>query len=713
MYKGNFKFMLYRSCCSNTLGFAIEAEQYLYNNPTVSAIKSLSLVEIIIKKLYNQFPIKSLEEWNLNDILNNKDFSELINKSILELINEISQNTNYLIEYDEDLDDDYKDIYALEILKKAYIIAYWFYTCFNVCTCSFEEFEKPQRFYVYETFSIEDALYEYKNIKNCNYKLSNYEKINQTDFKVRNNEIAYRMGFTEDQIFLNDIFKGYELTNSQKNAIKNLDDFFNDQSQKVFLLKGYGGTGKTFLTKGITDYLEEKGINFVLAAPTGKAAKVIQNKTNKLATTIHKAIYFFKDLYDDYKDDRKIDTFKIFFNIDENNIQPSDTVFIFDEASMIGDNYQKNEFFRFGSERLLSDLIKFTNILDEKFNNKIIFIGDTAQLPPIGMKTSPALDTNYFYEKLNMKVNSCELTDVVRQEKQSGILINSINLRKQMLNRDLQNGVSLDFNYEDINEIDEKDLITKYVQSCDGLISDNSIIIASKNELVDNYNTLVRDYFFPNKRYITVGDKVMAIENCRNPDFPIYNGDYGYVQIVDDDIIQRDVTVRTKIDDAVITVTIPLRFKRVQIEFIGINKPFIIETFIFENILYRNRIYAHSSFKNDIKKYVLSDNDIATIEKKALYLDISNRAEELGIKSDKNKFIKFLAEDPYYNSLKIKFGYAITCHKAQGSEWKKVFLNPTYHNKFSMDYLKWLYTAITRSSENLYIINSSLDKEII
>jgi hypothetical protein len=709
MYRGNFKYMINSSCCSDVIEYLINAEESLYRDPVISTICMLSYCEIIVKKIYNQYSLGFDINWDLKNMLDNDAFSNLVNREILKLFKYIDDKGMYLIYYDEDLLDDIKEQEALELLKAINIIAYWFYKSFRIGEHILEEFIPPVQFYFgCDDESIKHVYKEYRKIRfTMTYKLPKYIKMTQSDFIIQNNEVAKSLGFKKDFIFLNDVFSGVELTNSQKNAIDKLDLFLNDSDEKIFVLKGFGGTGKTFLTKGITDYFELREINYILAAPTGKAAKVIQNKTLKSATTIHKAIYSFRDLQDESKEKNE-DTYKIFFNIDEHSVQPSNTVFIFDEASMIGDNYQKNEFYKFGSAKLLSDLFQFTNIFDKKFNNKIIFIGDTAQLPPIGMKTSPALDINYLYDKLQINVKSTELTDVVRQQKQSGILLNSINLRKQMLNKNFQNGASLDLNYDDINEIKESDLISEYIKSCNGQISDNSIIIASKNELVDNYNSLVRDYFFPNKKYITEDDKVMAIENYRDPNFPIFNGDYGYVKVVYDDIIQRDIAVRTTIENESITVTVPLRFKRVQIEFIGINNPFTIDALIFENILYRNKIYANSSFENDIKRYVLSDSDIAAIEKKALYLDVANRAEMLGIKDDKKKFRKFMAEDPYYNALKVKFGYAITCHKAQGSEWENVFLNCNYHNKYSLDYLRWLYTAITRSTKKLYLINSPI-----
>ena len=707
MYQGNFKFMLLNSCCSDIIEYLINAEQSVYTESMVTTVNILSFAEIIVKKIYNHYSFKINNNWSLMDMLNNEKFKELINRSILQNLYEIDKIGNYLLEYVDDLDDDYKEEHALQMLKTSYVIAYWYYCSFNFGEKIYDDFKEPLFCCNFDEDTIEEMLLKYKSIQdNCTYKFNNNVKLTQGEFKIQNNEVAQIMGFEKDEILLNDIFKEYELTTSQERAIDKLDDFLQDKDQKIFLLKGYGGTGKTFLTKGLTDYLNNSKINFILAAPTGKAAKVIQNKTNQSACTIHKAIYQFKDLIDDLKD-KDVETYKFYFNVDENSVQPSNTIFIIDESSMISDNYSKNEFFNFGSGKLLSDLLKFTNISDDKFNNKIIFIGDTAQLPPVGMNRSPALDPDYFKEKLDFTVDSCELTDVVRQQQESGILINSLKLREKIQSKSWQSGTTyeIDCNYSDISSISEENLIDKYLEFY-RQSDDNAVIIAHNNQTVDDYNRMVRKQIFPNNCYATIGDKVMAIENYRDPNYSIFNGDYGRILSVDDEFIQRDIKLTTTIDDEKITTTIPLRFKKMEIEFSDTNKSFTIETIIFENTLDRDLVYDNTSFGDDIKKYVLSNNDIGKIEKLALYLDVLRRAKKVGIKSNTKDFKKFIAEDIYFNSLKIKFGYAITCHKAQGSEWKNVFLNTKAHNKFTKDYLRWLYTAITRSSKNLYIINS-------
>jgi len=405
---------------------------------------------------------------------------------------------------------------------------------------------------------------------------------------------------------------------------------------------------------------------------------------------------------------KHVETYKFYFNVDENSVQPSNTIFIIDESSMISDNYSKNEFFNFGSGKLLSDLLKFTNITDDKYNNKIIFIGDMAQLPPVGMNRSPALDPDYFKEKLDFTVDSYELTDVVRQQQESGILINSLKLREKIQSKAWQSGTTyeIDCNYSDMSSISEENLIDKYLESYYKQNDDNAVIIAHNNQTVDDYNRMVRKKIFPTNRYATIDDKVMAIENFRDPNYSIFNGDYGRILSIKDEFIQRDIKLTTTIDDEKITTTIPLRFKKMEIEFSDTNKSFTIETIIFENSLDRDLVYDNTGFGADIKKYALSNNDIGKIERLALYLDVLRRAKKIGIKSNTKDFKKFIAEDIYFNSLKIKFGYAITCHKAQGSEWKNVFLNTKAHNKFTKDYLRWLYTAITRSSEKLFIIDN-------
>lgn len=695
MYNGNFQFMLNSSCCSDVLDHLVLAEEAFCRNPVVSAVSLLSFVEIIVKKIFNQY---SFQIQSLNEMLEHKDFSELINTSILAEFQKVNEKANYLLEFVDDLNEDCQEESLLEALKGAYLIAYWFFNSFELGSCTFDKFKQSSSgYYGYDDEFIEEIFRQYKKVRNCQtYRLNKDIQLSQYDFKIQNNLVSEKMGFPKDDLNfkLKDFF--WNMTNSQENAVKEIGEFLDNASKKLYILQGFSGTGKTHTTKGLTDYLDKVEKNYVLIAPTGKAARVIQSKTNKAAQTIHKCIYELKYLKDN------IDSYKMIFHHDEAISRPSNTVFIVDEASMISDNYSKQEYFRFGSGKLLSDLIEFTNVNEPKFNNKVIFIGDTMQLPPVGMQTSPALSKDYLGKTYNLNAGVSELTDVVRQQKESGILKNATKIREH-IESTRANFLKMDFSHDDVVRIDKNKLVEKYLEQAKG----SSIIIAYSNKTVDTYNDKIREQLFPSEKYITKGDEIMAVANNNKLSIDVNNGDHGRVVNVDSNFEVREVIVKKKINDEDILVTVPLVFKIVEVDFSDINQkgcPF--KALIFENILYRSLIYKNTEFEQIISKYGLSDSDIERIEKLALYKDVIFRAESVGIKPNSKKFQEFIFEDQYFNSLKIKFGYAITCHKAQGSEWKNVFLeSKTYVNSAAKDYLRWLYTAITRASKNLYLIS--------
>ena len=225
--------------------------------------------------------------------------------------------------------------------------------------------------------------------------------------------------------------KNYKLTNDQTELVLELERFINSSSS-VFLLKGYAGTGKTFMMKGLTDFFVNTNRSFKMAAPTGRAAKVISQKTKHKAYTIHKSIYSSKDLKEfKTKDESGTETFKFYYEL-KNNEDPLNTVYIIDESSMLSNVYSEGEFFRFGSGYLLKDLLKFINIDNNDQDKKIIFIGDNAQLPPVNMNFSPALDSNYLKENYNIYSSEFELTEVLRQNTNSGILHNATKLRQSL-----------------------------------------------------------------------------------------------------------------------------------------------------------------------------------------------------------------------------------------------------------------------------------------
>ena len=366
----------------------------------------------------------------------------------------------------------------------------------------------------------------------------------------------------------------------------------------------------------------------------------------------------------------------------------ANTVFIIDEASMIADVYHEEEFFRFGSGYLLRDFFKFVNLDHNDHRKKVIFIGDDAQLPPVGMSFSPALDDKYLYREHNVKSIRYELTEVVRQKADSGVMHNSINLRKS-LKKGIFNQLTIDLNYPDLSKVSYQELLPCYIDSCRGEINSESIVLANSNADVAAYNRLIREHFFPNIEEITRGDKVMAVSNSNAYGFFISNGDFGLVREVLSNTERRNITLRRKNKEMnkVEEIIISLAFRDIIIGFKsleGVSHFFQVR--ILENLLYSE----YSGLTSD--------------ESKALYLDFCIRHPHL--KGGSLKFKETLRSDPYFNALRLKFGYAITCHKAQGSEWNHVFVKcKTHQNQLSADYFRWFYTAITHTSNKLYLLD--------
>lgn len=481
-----------------------------------------------------------------------------------------------------------------------------------------------------------------------------------------------------DKLNLSNFFQKYNLTNSQRELVNQLETFIDapNSSQNIFLLKGYAGTGKTFITRGLTEYLKEIKRTFILAAPTGKAAKVISNKTQNEAYTIHKTIYSTNDIKE-YKENENDKTYKFYFDLRVNE-DPNNTIYIIDEASMISNVYGEPEFFRFGSGFLLQDLLKYINIDCNDHNKKIIFIGDNAQLPPIGMNFSPALDKQYLAKNFNLLVNEYELTEVVRQKSDSGILKNTIPIRKSLSNQTF-NQLDIDTNYNDISHVEHENFLNTYLIQCNNKIAQDTIVIAFSNASVKEYNDRIREYFFPgNSNNIVINDKVLVVSNNANYEIFISNGDFGIVQEVSHKPEIRQIVTKNGI------INETLYFRDITILFYDINNiPHSIKCKIVENLLYSD-------------KPNLSSN-----EHKALYVDFMMRHPHL--KANTKEWKDALKNDPYFNALKIKFGYAITCHKAQGSEWRNVFLNcKTHQSVLSQSYFRWIYTALTRTSEKLF-----------
>ncbi|MBE9467599.1 MAG: AAA family ATPase [Bacteroidetes bacterium] len=443
----------------------------------------------------------------------------------------------------------------------------------------------------------------------------------------------------------------YELTN----LIINFERQHKDN--EIFLLKGYAGTGKTTIISSFVKILNNLHLKTVLLAPTGRAAKVLSFYSGKNAYTIHKKIYRQKSAKDGFG--------KFVLN---KNLH-SYTFFIVDEASMISNS--SNEATMFGSGRLLEDLIEYV------YNDKkcmLIIVGDTAQLPPVGIDTSPALECDIL-EGYNLKVNELELTEVIRQSFNSGILFNATKLRVQIKEKPMEfffPKIKLK-GFEDINKISGEDLIDEISTAYDKYGIEETIVVSRSNKRANKYNQGIRNSILYREEEISAGDYLMIVKN-------------NYHWLGEDEkidfIANGDIVEITRIKSY--QEKYGIRFADVTIRFVDYDLE--IDT-----------------------KIMLSTLSIETAslnyeQNKKLYYSVL--ADYSDIKSKKTQY-ELVKKDPFFNALQVKFSYAITCHKSQGGQWKAVFVDQGYLNDdmLNVEYLRWLYTAITRSTEKLYLVN--------
>ena len=444
-------------------------------------------------------------------------------------------------------------------------------------------------------------------------------------------------------------------TNDQSFAIQGLSEFlFNKINVNIFLLKGYAGTGKTTLMKTLVENLHHNNMTFCLLAPTGRAAKVLSKYTERKSSTIHKKIYYSKvDKSGNFKSTLKTNKIK-------------NSVFIIDEASMISDFSNSNDLFKKNS--FLKDIIDF---IDFKTNSKLIFIGDTAQLPPVNQTISPALDSDFLKKTYNLKISEYEISDVVRQTEKSGILYNATEIRNCILNNEIN------FKFKKFNDIisllDGFEIQESIENSFNKIGRDNSIIIVRSNKRANQYNQQIRKSILSHDHKVCVGDLLMITKNnyfwtSSDSEIPfLANGDI--VEVLE---IHR------------IRELYGFEFAEVKIKMVD----------------YLN----HSPFDTIIILNTL-DSDLPSLsydQSNLLYQEVQK--DYLNIKSKYKRFLK-TKENPFFNALHVKFSYAITCHKAQGGQWPIVFIEKPYlKDGPNTDYMKWLYTAVTRAETKLYLI---------
>lgn len=464
------------------------------------------------------------------------------------------------------------------------------------------------------------------------------------------------MNVSEFYGFLKNDFP-HNTTTKQDIALQLLAKFvLSTNKNETFLLKGYAGTGKTTIVGSLVKNLGKVKKRSILLAPTGRAAKVISNYSNKQAFTIHKKIYF-----------PKVEKGAVSFTLQENKHR--DTIFIVDEASMIPDINQESKLFGNGS--LLDDLMQYVYSGN---NCKLLLIGDSAQLPPVHLSISPALDARVLENQYNREVILLELDEVVRQQKDSGILENATRIRERLDDELFEAFKFSGANFPDIiRPIDGQEIMDAINDSYSSLGNEDTVIIVRSNKRANLYNQSIRERILFQESELSAGDYLMVVKNNY---FWVDNAsEAGF--IANGDIIEV-------LEIFAFKELYGFRFAEVKIRMVDYPNMKPLETVLLLNTL--------------------------TSESPSLTYDESNNLYQEVMKdyaSEKSKYKKFLAvkNNKYFNSLQVKFSYAITCHKSQGGQWKTVFVEQPYlPNGIDKEYLRWLYTAVTRAQEKLYLI---------
>jgi len=448
----------------------------------------------------------------------------------------------------------------------------------------------------------------------------------------------------------------FQPTGSQEELIGEISEYISSgESREILLVKGYAGTGKTTIVNSIVKTLNETGAGSVLMAPTGRAAKVIFSYTGHTAWTIHKKIYRQRSGSDGLGE----------FVLDRNMYK--NTYFIVDEASMIG---QAGSDSVFGSGDLLSDLFRY---LEGGTNCRLILIGDTAQLPPVRLDVSPALDKAKL-ESYGYRVREYTLTDIVRHQADSGILINATRIR-DLVNTAKPGIPSLKTDdFEDIERLGGAELIDMISSSYDRYGEEDTILVTRSNKRANRFNAGIRSQILWREEQISRGDLLMVVKNNyfwkdeeEKLDF-IANGDIARIERV---IGFEEIY--------------GFRFADVEIALTDYSN-LVVEAKIMLDVLDAEGPSLPLESQRELYHKVLED-----------YPELTNS----------RKRSAYMQQDKYFNALQVKFAYSVTCHKAQGGQWRSVFLDLGYFTDemISKDYLRWLYTAFTRSTEKLYLVN--------
>lgn len=465
-----------------------------------------------------------------------------------------------------------------------------------------------------------------------------------------------------DTIIYNSLCKnlGNTPTNDQSEALKKIASYIvENNNDKIFLLTGYAGTGKTSVISAIVKTLDLLRMKSVLLAPTGRAAKVLSSYAGKSAFTVHKKIYRQKSMKEG------IGSFVLDRNLGK------DIFFIVDEASMISNSSTDGSVF--GSGKLLEDLVEYVY---SGTDCRLILVGDTAQLPPVGSFLSPALDPDALKE-FGFGLITAELKEVVRQSETSGVLMNATQIRFQIAERTLDKP-KLDYiNFNDVIRLSGEELIEEISSAYGTCGLEGTIIVVNSNKQANRYNQGIRNRIFFREEEISPGDIVMVVKNnyslatVEDPDRFIANGDIAEIKKI------------RKYEDLY-----GFRFAEMELWFPDYEME--IKSKVMLDVLQMDTPALPSERNSELFKNIQAD-----------YLHLKTRQKQY----------MAVREDPYFNALQIKFAYAVTCHKAQGGQWERVFIDQGMFNRneITIDYLRWFYTALTRSTDRVYLVNFSDD----
>lgn len=450
-------------------------------------------------------------------------------------------------------------------------------------------------------------------------------------------------------------------TVAQMHLVQRFAEFLRlEEELPVFLLSGYAGTGKTTSVAALLKLLPRYKFRSVLLAPTGRAAKVLSQYTGQSAFTIHKKIYRKKGSGDAIQ-------FDLAPNIHSN------TIFFVDEASMIAD---QQEGFGFSSKGLLSDLFQFV------YNNKgcgLVLVGDPAQLPPVGLVESPALDKEYLERNFGASVTSIELTEVVRQQQDSGILFNATALRNTLQEEDALLPQLTVKGFKDIYRMNGDKLVDGLNYAYDKFGIENTLMVCRSNKSANEYNRQIRNRILYREEELSSGDYLMIVKN--NYFWLPEDSDIGFIANGD---IARIKRLRNEQE------IYGQRFVDAQLELIDYaGKPVIDCKLMLDTLT--------------------SESPALTGEQsKAFYAEVMKDYQH--IRNRRQQFEE-LKKNPFYNALQVKFSYAVTCHKAQGGQWDAVFVDQGYltADKVNAEFNRWLYTALTRSVKELFLVNFNAD----